>query len=407
MGPEINTIGSKKPLAGRISWHKNYSSNFGGANLKMQTAIPCAVIRGGSSKGLYVLGTDLPDDPVLCDQVLLAAMGGGDPSQIDGMGGAHPLTSKIAVVTLSDRNDADVDYLFVQAVVGEARVDRSPTCGNILAGVGPFALENGLVPIEGDLTPLRVHMVNTGKICELEIVTKGGFVNYEGAAAIDGVPGTGSPIICDFPDAAGSSCGALLPTGNARDTVGGVEVTCIDGGMPVVLLRASDFGVSGSEMPEELNQNLELISRLNEIRLQAGPLMNLGDVTEKVVPKMSLLSPPKNGGHISTRTFIPKVCHASIGVLGAASVAASCMVPNSICADLIDINPSSPSTVRIEHPSGHFDVSMELTAGQPAPVIDKIGLLRTARILMRGSVMIPRSLWAGPSPIAAPVVRPE
>lgn len=361
----------------------------------MQTAIPCTLMRGGSSKGLYFLGKDLPSEEALRDRVLLAAMGGGDPRQIDGLGGAHPLTSKIAIVSKSALPGVDVDYLFVQVVVGGDRVDLSPTCGNILAGVGPFALEKGLVTARSDITRVSVHMVNTGKICELSVATPKGCVSYEGDAAIDGVPGTGSPIICDFPDAAGSSCGALLPTGNVRDRIDGVDVTCIDSGMPVVLLRASDFGLTGEEAPAELNRNESLKSRLNTLRLKLGPMMNLGDVTDKVIPKMSLLSASKKGGDISTRTFIPHVCHEAIGVLGAASVAAGCVIPGSICEDFSSCISSAAPTVRVEHPSGHFDVTMELEKEGAIPVIKKIGLLRTARTLMAGSVMIPASLWSG------------
>ncbi|PCI48221.1 MAG: 4-oxalomesaconate tautomerase [Alphaproteobacteria bacterium] len=361
----------------------------------MQTAIPCALMRGGSSKGLYFLGKDLPSEEALRDRVLLAAMGGSDPRQIDGLGGAHPLTSKIAIVSPSALPGVDVDYLFVQAVVGEDRVDLSPTCGNILAGVGPFALEKGLVTARGDITRVSVYMVNTGKICELSVVTPGGCVSYDGEAAIDGVPGTGSPIICDFPDAAGSSCGSLLPTGNVRDRIDGVDVTCIDSGMPVVLLRASDFGLSGEESPAELNRNESLKLRLNSLRLKLGPMMNLGDVTDKVIPKMSLLSAPRKGGNISTRTFIPHICHEAIGVLGAASVAAGCILPGSLCEDFSIIESEAVITVRVEHPSGHFDVTMELEKESEIPVIKKIGLLRTARMLMTGCVMVPASLWPG------------
>ena len=361
----------------------------------MQTAIPCALMRGGSSKGLYFLAKDLPGEAGLRNKVLLAAMGGGDPRQIDGLGGAHPLTSKIAIVSPSSQPGVDVDYLFVQAVVGEDRVDVSPTCGNILAGVGPFALEKGLVTVTGDITRISVYMVNTGKTCELSVSTPGGNVSYDGETAIDGVPGSGSPVICDFPDAAGSSCGTLLPTGKARDLVDGVEVTCIDSGMPVVLLRATDFGLTGEESPTELNQNEALKGRLNALRLKLGPMMNLGDVTDKVVPKMSLLSEPKNGGDISTRTFIPHVCHEAIGVLGAASVAAGCIIPGSICTDFARPKSGAVITVKIEHPLGHFDVSMEIEEGDEMPTINKIGLLRTARLLMAGTVMIPAAVWDG------------
>ena len=255
----------------------------------MLTAIPCTLMRGGTSKGLYFHADDLPAERQLFDRVLLAAMGSPDARQIDGVGGAHPLTSKVAVISRSRRDDADVDYLFLQVVVDKAEVSDSQNCGNILAGVGPWAIENGLVPVAGATTPVRIHMVNTRSIAVAYVPTPGGAVEYEGDARIDGVPGTAAAIPLEFLDVAGSSCGSLLPTGSTVDTIDGVPVTCIDNGMPVVVMRAEDLGVSGGETPEQLERNVALKARVEKIRLHFGPRMNLGEVANKTVPKMCLV----------------------------------------------------------------------------------------------------------------------
>ncbi len=282
-----------------------------------QTKIPCVVMRGGTSKGPYFLAGHLPADRARRDRVLLAVMGSPDRRQIDGVGGGDPLTSKVAIVSPSGRDHTDVDYLFAQVVVDEPTVDVSPNCGNMLAGVGPFAIEQGLVPASDPETRVRIHMVNSGSLCEAVIRTPGGIVTYDGDARIDGVPGTGAPILLNFLDTAGATCGMLLPTGRLRDEVGGVPVTCIDNGMPVVLIEARALGRTGYESPEALDGDDDLKARLEAIRLELGPMMGLGDVAGKVVPKMSLIAPPLNGGAVTTRTFIPHVCHAAIGVLGA------------------------------------------------------------------------------------------
>lgn len=361
----------------------------------MQTAIPYMQLRGGSSKGLYFLASDLPDDATLRDRVLLAIMGGGDPRQIDGLGGAHPLTSKIAVVSPSTRPETDVDYLFVQAVVGEDRVDVTPNCGNILAGVGPFAIETGLVMAQPDETLVRIFMINSSNRCELLIKTPAGQVEYQGEACIDGVPGTAAPVICNYMDLAGSACGSLLPTGNVVDVVDGVKLSCIDNGMPVVVLRASDFGITGYESCDAMNANTELKSRLEAIRLQLGPLMNLGDVRDKVVPKMSLIAPPLAGGHVCTRTFIPKVCHSSIGVLGAVSVATVCIMPGSVADGIALVPPGQQKHLSVEHPSGEFSVSLAIGGTTESPEVLNAGLLRTARLLSKGLAYIPANIWRG------------
>lgn len=353
----------------------------------MQRAIPCCLMRGGSSKGLYFRAQDLPADPAERDRILVAAMG-SDKRQIDGAGGAHPLTSKVAIVSPAAEDSADVDYLFAQVVVGEGRVDTTPNCGNMLAAVGPFALESGMLAAQDGETTVRVRMLNTGNLCELVVQTPGGQVEYQGEARIDGVPGTSAPIICNYLDVAGSVCGSLLPTGNRRDTVDGVEVTCIDNGMPVVVLRAQDFGITGSETREELDANAELKRRLESIRLQVGPLMNLGDVTLKVVPKMSLISPPVSGGHVSTRTFIPHDCHAAIGVLGAVSVATACIIPGTVAEGIAQVPEGSHKQMSVEHPSGEFSVALDVGGTPESPEVTRVGLLRTARMIMRGEIFV-------------------
>lgn len=361
----------------------------------MQTAIPCMQFRGGSSKGVYFLASDLPAEAALRDRVLLAIMGGGDPRQIDGLGGAHPLTSKIAVVSPSSRENTDVDYLFVQAVVGEDRVDITPNCGNILAGVGPFAIEKGLVKAQDGETLVRIYMVNSSNRCELMIRTPGGRVEYQGDARIDGVPGTAAPVICNYMDLAGSACGSLLPTGNIIDVVDGIEVSCIDNGMPVVVLRAQDFGITGYESCDAMNDNSELKARLESVRLQLGPKMNLGDVKNKVVPKMSLIAPPVAGGHVCTRTFIPKVCHEAIGVLGAVSVATVCIMPGSVAEGIAVIPSGMQKHLSVEHPSGEFSVSLGIGGSAERPEVLTAGLLRTARLLSSGVSYIPANIWRG------------
>ena len=360
----------------------------------MQRAIPCTVMRGGTSKGLYFLARDLPADRLQRDQVLLAAMGSPDARQIDGMGGADPLTSKVAVIGPPSRPDADVDYLFLQVVVDAPRVDDSQNCGNLLAGVGPFAIEQGLVPARDGTTPVRIHMVNSASIAVAQIETPGGCPRYDGSARIDGVPGTAAPILLEFLDVAGSTCGALLPTGRACDVVEGVEVTCIDNGMPVVLLRAADLGKTGYETPAALEADAALKARIDAIRLAAGALMNLGDVTAKTVPKMCLIAPPREGGALATRTFIPHRVHKAIGVLGAVSVATACVLPGSVADGIAQIEAGR--AIDVEHPTGFFTVEMEIVWRDQTPDIRRAALLRTARKLMAGDIFVPASLYPTP-----------
>ncbi|MBL8662047.1 MAG: 4-oxalomesaconate tautomerase [Candidatus Odyssella sp.] len=360
-----------------------------------QTKIPCVMMRGGTSKGAYFLARDLPADAAVRDRVLLAAMGSPDARQIDGMGGAHPLTSKVAIVSKSQRADADIDYLFAQVVVNEPKVDVSPACGNILAGVGPFAIEAGLVKPAAGETRVRIYMVNTKSLCTATVKTPGGEVSYEGETRIAGVPGTAAPILLDFEGIAGSSCGALLPTGNARDTIEGVPVTCIDNGMPVVVFAAKDVGRTGYETPAALNADMEAKARIEAIRLRAGPMMKLGDVTKKVVPKMTLIAPAREGGAVATRTFIPHVCHEAIGVLGAVSVATACVLPGSATEGIAAVPAGTTKVLSVEHPTGEFTVQLETVQGAGGIEIRRAALLRTARRLFDGNVLVPRGVWDG------------
>jgi 4-oxalomesaconate tautomerase len=360
----------------------------------MQARLPCMLMRGGTSKGAYFLAKDLPDDPAVRDRVLLAVMGSPDPRQIDGIGGADPLTSKVAIVSPSYRGDADVDYLFAQVVVNEARVDYGQNCGNLLAGVGPFAIERGLVEAHDGTTSVAIHMVNTGQIAVATVETPGRSVCYEGDAKIDGVPGTAAAIPLAFRDTAGSTCGALLPTGNLKDTLEGVEVTCIDNGMPLVLLRASDLGRTGYETREQLDADEALKARIEAIRLAAGPRMNLGDVRERTVPKMCLIAAPREGGTISTRSFIPHRCHASIGVLGAVSVATAAVLPGTVCDGLATAaEGANVERVIVEHPTGEFTVQLTLSREDGTTQVQGAALLRTARWLFDGVVGIPAAIW--------------
>lgn len=340
-------------------------------------------MRGGTSKGGYFLRDDLPSDIPARDAVLLRAMGSPDDRQIDGMGGADPLTSKVAVVARSDRPDVDVDYLFLQVFVDQAIVTDAQNCGNILSGVGPFAIERGLVPAQDDETPVRIFMENTGQIAIARVQTPNGRVSYTGDARIDGVPGTSAPIPIEFRDTAGSSCGALLPTGKVVDVIDGIEVTMIDNGMPCVVMRAADLGITGDESPAELEANDALRARLEAIRLHCGPLMNLGDVAEKSVPKMTMVSAPRDGGTVSTRTFIPHRCHKAIGVLGAVSVATACLLDGSPAHDLASLGEGAHRILPIEHPTGEMTVVATLNA---EGAVESTAILRTARKLMDGEV---------------------
>lgn len=358
----------------------------------MQRAIPSIFMRGGTSRGPFFRAADLPTDARTRDRVLLAIMGSPDARQIDGLGGADPLTSKVGIVRPGTREGVDLEFLFAQVSVKEALVDTTPNCGNMLAAVVPFAIESGMIAARGDLTTLRVLTENTGTLSDIEVRTPGGRVEYAGDARIDGVPGTAAPVNIRFLDTAGSVCGALLPTGRLVDRFDGVDVTCIDNGMPVVIMAAQELGVTGYEPRDALNANVALKQRIESIRLQAGPAMRLGDVAKKVVPKMCLVAPPSGDGHLTTRTFIPHDCHSAVGVLGAVTVATAAVMPGTVANRLARVPDGGRKRFSVQHPSGEFTVTLTMDPRNPADV-ESASLLRTARMIMRGEVCIPGDLW--------------
>jgi len=363
-----------------------------------QTPIPCTLMRGGTSKGPFFLASDLPADTELRDRVLLAAMGSPDVRQVDGLGGADPLTSKVAIISRSSRPGIQVDYLFAQVSIDRPLVDVTPNCGNMLAGVGPFAIERGLVASRDAVTPVTIYMVNTGNVAVAHVPTPGRQVSYEGDACIAGVPGRSAAIRIDFLDTEGSVCGTLLPTGRALDQIEGVEATLIDNGMPVVVLRAADLGKTGHETPAELDTDKKFKDRLEQIRIQAGERMGLGDVRSKVVPKMTLIAPPRNGGSLITRTFIPHKCHAAIGVLGAVTIGTACVLPGSVAAGVVSVPDGAVKRLSVEHPTGELSVELEVVGADGAePRVVRASLIRTARALFRGEVLIPAAIWDGAS----------
>src|SRR5262245_32968914 len=355
----------------------------------MQQAIPCTMMRGGTSKGAYFLASDLPTDIAQRDRILLNVMGSPDPRQIDGIGGADPLTSKVAVISPSTRPGIDVDYLFLQVWVDKAEVSDKQNCGNILAAVAPFAIERGLVSGWDPVTKVRIFMVNSGQTVVATVQTPGGCPEYAGAARIYGVPGTAAPIPLSFADTAGSTCGALLPTGRAVDVIDGIPVTLIDNGMPVVVMRASDLGRTGYETRDQLDVDTELKARIEPIRLKAGPMMNLGDVKTQTVPKMILVAPPRSGGVVSTRSFIPHRAHATIGVFAAVSVATACLLPESPAHGVANIPEGRTKRMLVEHPTGASPVSITTDERNGTVVVSEAAIISTARALFDGRVLVP------------------
>ena len=351
--------------------------------------IPCVLMRGGTSRGPYFLATDLPEDAATREQVLLAAMGSGHELQVSGLGGGNPLTSKVAIVGPASVPDADVDYLFAQVMIREMRVDFSPNCGNMLAGVGPFAIEAGLIKATDGVTSLRIYNVNTRKIIEARVLTPGGKVRYDGDAAIDGVPGAAAPIHLAFLDAAGSKTGKLLPTGSAVDVIDGVRVSCVDAAMPVMLVRAEDLGVRGDAMPADYASDLRFLRRLEAIRVEAGLRMGLGDVREKVIPKPVLVMPAQKGGTLCVRYFMPHDCHTALSVTGGIGIASAVVTQGTIAAEVAG-NIAAPADIRLEHPSGHLDIRVEHRDGVPIALV-----VRTARRIMEGTLIVDVPVAAG------------
>lgn len=346
--------------------------------------IRCMLMRGGTSKGAYFLASDLPADPTVRDELLLRVMGTPDPRQIDGIGGAQVVTSKVAVVTPVDEPDRDVDYLFLQVGVAEPTVSDRQNCGNLLAGIGQFAVERGLIAAGAERTSVRIRMVNTDSIAIATFPTPGGQVDYRGDTAISGVPGTAAQVALEFADTEGSVCGRLLPTGNVRDEIDGIAVTCIDNGMPAVVAVAADLGVTGYETVDELAADTALAERIQELRLRAGKLMGLGDVSSTSIPKTTLVAPPRAAGAISTRTFIPLTPHPSIGVLGGVSVVTALLLPGAVGHDLL-VRPAAGPVV-IEHPTGELAIAVEIDDTGDRPRVLKSAVIRSARKLFDGTV---------------------
>lgn len=354
-----------------------------------QTPIPCILMRGGTSKGPYFKMQDIPANPEGRARVLLAAMGSPDARQIDGIGGADTLTSKVAMVGPSTRDGVDVDYLFAQVSVDQATVDTSPSCGNMLSGVGPFAIESGMVPVAGNTTSVVIYDINTKSRIEAIIQTPDGAVNYEGDARIDGVPGTAAEIRLNFMDIVGSKTGSLLPTGHPVEEIDGIKVTLIDVAVPMMIFRAADLGKTGYETAAELDADKALFARMEAMRMEAGRRMGLGDVTGKVVPKMAMLGAPREGGNIAARYFVPHKTHAAFAVTGGLCVSSCVMVAGTVADGIADRPQGHDCTVAIEHPTGVIEVAMTTRPNGNSIEIVGGGVIRTARKLMEGYVFVP------------------
>jgi 4-oxalomesaconate tautomerase len=361
----------------------------------MQTRIPCVIMRGGTSRGPFFHASDLPADVPTRDAVLLAVMGSPHQIQVDGIGGSHSVTSKVAIISKSKHPGADVDYLFAQVQIHESIVDTKPNCGNMLVAVGPFAIETGLVPARSGETTVRIFNVNTQSLVDSIVQTPGGEVSYEGNASIDGVPGTAAPVKLNFRSAIGSVTKKMLPTGKPLDIIDGVEVSCVDIAMPVVLMRAEAFGKTGHETAVELDADRELVKRMEVIRVKAGALMGMGDVSKSVVPKMALLSRPRSGGIIASRYFVPETCHKAHPVTGTVCIASACALPGTVASQISPLPPAPQGMIRIEHPQGMIviDLDVDFTGGKHE--LRRAALVRTARRIFEGHVCVPARIWAG------------
>jgi 4-oxalomesaconate tautomerase len=368
----------------------------------MQTKIPCVIMRGGTSRGPFFKLSDLPADIPTRDAVLLSVMGSPHQIQVDGIGGSHSVTSKVAMISRSKQPGADVDYLFAQVQIDEAFVDTKPNCGNMLVAVGPFAIDAGLVPAKNGETIVRIFNVNTQTLVEAIVQTPGGEVRYDGDAAIDGVPGTAAPVGINFKGGIGSVTGKLLPTGRPLDVIDGVEVSCVDIAMPVVLMRAEAFGKTGHETANELDADRQTLARMEAIRVEAGALMGMGDVSRRVVPKMALLSKPRNGGAIASRFFVPETCHKAHPVTGTVCITSACAIPGTIASQIAPLPPAPQGMIRIEHPQGMIviDLDVDFTGGKQE--LRRAALIRTARRIFEGNICVPEKVWAGHRRAAQP-----
>jgi 4-oxalomesaconate tautomerase len=361
----------------------------------MQTRIPCVIMRGGTSRGPFFLASDLPADVPTRDAVLLAVMGSPHEIQVDGIGGAHSVTSKVAMISKSKRPDADVDYLFAQVLINERIVDTKPNCGNMLVGVGPFAIEAGLVPAQDGETTVRIFNVNTQALVEAIVQTPGGKVTYEGKSAIDGVPGTAAPVGINFKSAIGSVTKKLLPTGKPLDVIDGVDVSCVDVAMPVILMRAEAFGKTGHETAVELDADKDLFERMEAIRRKAGSLMGMGNVSKLVVPKIALLSKPRSSGAITSRFFVPDACHKAHPVTGTVCIASACAIPGTVASQIAPLPPAPQGMISIEHPSGKIIIDLDVDFSGGSEELRRAALVRTARRIFDGYVHVPQAVWDG------------
>lgn len=347
--------------------------------------IPCTLMRGGTSRGAFLLAEHLPEERQRRDAILMAIMGSGNELEIDGIGGGNPLTSKVAIIRRSDDSKADIDYLFAQVLVHEHRVDTTPNCGNMLSAVGAFAIEHGLIETTPPVTRVRIRNVNTNTYIEADVQTPDGAVEYEGQAKIDGVPGTAAPVALTFLNAAGAKTGQIFPTGHRVDHFDSVTVTCIDMAMPVVIIAAEDVGKTGYESPAELDADTELLRRIESIRLQAGKAMGLGDVSNMVIPKPVLISPARRGGTINVRYFMPHSCHKALAITGAIALASSCATEGTVAHRMTQL--TDYGDINIEHPGGCLDIHLTNEGNEPSSI--RASVIRTARKIFAGEVYIP------------------
>ena len=361
-----------------------------------QIAIPCLFMRAGTSRGPFFNRNHLPQDLDQLSKVLVAAVGAGHRLNINGIGGGVAVTTKVAMVSPSYEEWADVDYFFAQVNVEDEIVDFAPTCGNMLSGIGPAAIEMGLMPATEGHTSVKIRSVNTG--ARIEAIVETPFdpkprVEYEGSAQIDGVPGTASAIQLNFMDVVGSKTNGLLPTGQAIEQIDGIDTTLIDVAVPMMVLRASDMGKTGYESAQALTDDKAFMQKLETLRLQAGERMGLGDVTKSVVPKVGLLSKPQNNGSVSIRYFMPWQCHPSLAVTGSMAFAGCVLLPGTVAEGLIDIKPNSDSLL-FEHPMGDMTVTVDYTLNDGKLDLRASGSIRTARLLMRGELMVPSTTFS-------------
>ena len=358
-----------------------------------QHPVPYHFLRGGTSRGPYFNAADLPSDRDHLAKILISVVGAGNPRNIDGLGGGNAVTTKVAILSRSEEPDVDVDYFFAQVAVEERQVDYGPTCGNILVGVGPAAIEMGLVKARDGTTPVRIRAVNTGALVEAEVMTPAGRVTYEGDTSIDGVPGTAAPVALNFLDVVGSRTGAMFPTGQPIDVIDGTEVSCVDVAMPMMIARATDLGIAGDESQDDLDAMPDLFARMEALRLRAGQMMGLGDVTKSVVPKLGLISKAKGDGHFAARYFMPWTTHPTLAVTGSQCLAACAMAPGTVAEGLVRPVDPSPVSLLIEHPMGMMEVRLRYE--QNPFVFLSAGVTRTARLIARGEVMVPQAIWEG------------